>query len=540
MFSWSKSGIITLLCIIVAYIPAMILIQKCEYFLVNDFRPYHISYFENWTQRLFGYFNPFDTNVWLHRPVPESFEWLSSLLFKGHPGIWHIVSLSFRFLTIALVWKLLGYFKCSHHARIIGTLFIAFFPAFPESQLIFAETLLVPFLLITYIGFMVMYKEGGAHNTKTSLVSITTASFILMTMCKEILAPLSLIFLISFYFVLWRKQTYALKILYIIMSLATLLQLQRCYMTIFQPYAHGGENTGHSIVGMVINLMWIFGDSFLLRTNIAPTTLLLFFFSIIGVYQMVCMLKNKQAFDVVVFLCFFSFIICVAIHVLTPYKALRYLYPVAILLVPIIAYGYDAFSPSKTKIKTWIFRYLVFAISLFNLPGIYAQVLSMQASSKADWAFLSYIVQKYSSGKDIVFVKDQDYERSIWTQSELNGVNLTGQLRLGNNGHILEVEKCFDFKHMNSNSIVVSTPILYPDKNKLDIPSLKVDKTFDFTKQGTTYTFLSYIQRFSKTLNPFYRFLAEGGSSPFPGHYWQTYVPVLENVNPEIPYISIE
>ena len=540
MFSWFKSGTITLLCIFAAYIPAMILVQKCEYFLVNDFRPYHISYFENWPQRVLSYFNPFDRGVWLHRPVPESFEWISSLVFKGHPGLWHIVSLSFRLFTIALVWKLLGYFKCSHHARIIGTLFIAFFPAFPESQLIFAETLLVPFLVITYIGFMEMYKEEVVHNTKTSLAVITAVSFILATMCKEILAPLSLVFVVSFYFALWRKQKYFLKTLYIIMSLATLLQLQRCSMTIFQPYAHGNENTGHSFTGMIINLLWILGDSFLLRTNIAPTTVLLFFFSSIGIYQLVRMLKNKNTLNIVAFLCLFSFITCVAIHILTPYRALRYLYPGAILLVPIIAYGYDAFFPSKTRIKRWIFRYLVCAIFFFNLPGIYAQALSMQTSSKADWAFLSYIVQQYSSGKDIVFVKDEDYERSIWAKSELQGVNLTGQLRLGSNGHILEVERSIDFKQLNPNSIVVFTPILYSDKNKLDIPSLKVDKKFDFTRQGTPYVLLSYIQTFAKTFNPFYRFLAEGGSAPFPGHYWQTYVPVLENVNSEVPYLSIE
>ncbi len=540
MFSWSKSGIITLLCVFAAYIPAMMLLQQCDYFLVNDFRPYHISYFESWPQRLFSYFNPFDTNVWLHRPVPESFEWVSSLVFKGHPGMWHIVSISFRLLTIALVWKLLGCFKCSNQARITGTLFVAFFPAFPESQLIFAETLFIPLLLITYIGFMAMYKEAGAHNTKASLVIITTASFILMTMCKEILAPLSFIFLISFYFVLWRKQRYVLRTLYIVMSLATLLQFQRCYMTIFQPYAHGGEDTGNPLMAMITNLLWIFGDSFLLRTNIAPTTLLLFFFFAMGIYQLVRMLKNKQARTMVGFLSIFSFTTCVVIHLLTPYRALRYLYPGAILLVPILAYGYDAISPSKRRIKTWIFRYLVVTIFLFNLPGIYAQALSMQASSKADWAFLSYIAQQYSSGKDIVFVKDEDYERSIWTQSELRGVNLTGQLRLGNHGHISEVERSLDFGHINPNSIVVVTPILYPDKNKLDISSLKVDKTFDFTRQGTPYMLLSYIQTIAKTCNPFFRFLAEGGSSPFPGHYWQTYVPVPEDVNSEVPYLSIE
>ncbi|MCF6149872.1 MAG: hypothetical protein E3K37_14560 [Candidatus Kuenenia sp.] len=540
MFLRSKSGMITLLCIFAAYIPAMMLLQQCEYFLVNDFRPYHISYFESWPQRLLSYFNPFDTNVWLHRPLPESFEWVSSLVFKGHPGMWHIVTLSFRLLTIALVWKLLGCFNCSNHARIIGTLFIAFFPAFPESQLIFAETLLVPLLLITYIGFMSMHKEAGAHNTKVSLVIITTASFILMTMCKEILAPLSFVFLISFYFVLWRKQAGVLKTLYIIMSLATLLQFQRCYMTIFQPYAHGDENTGHPLMAMITNLLWIFGDTFLLRTNIALTTLLLFFFFAIGIYQLVCMLKNKLTCNVVVFLCFFSFTTCVAIHILTPYRALRYLYPGAILLVPIIAYGYNAFFPSKTRIKAWIFRYLVFTMFLFNLPGIYAQVLSMQASSKADWAFLSYIAQQYSSGRDIVFIQDQDYERSIWTQSELRGVNLTGQLRLENHGHISEVERNFDFGHINPNSIVVVTPVLYTDKNKLDISALKVDKKFDFTRQGTPYVILSYIQTIAKTCNPFFQFLAEGGSSPFPGHYWQTYVPILKNVNSELPYLSIE
>ncbi|MBE7445846.1 MAG: hypothetical protein HS132_11585 [Planctomycetia bacterium] len=139
-----------------------------------------------------------------------------------------------------------------------------------------------------------------------------------------------------------------------------------------------------------------------------------------------------------------------------------------------------------------------------------------------------------------MFVKDGDYERSIWAESELRRVNLTGQLRLGSNGHISEVERSIDFKQLNPNSIVVITPILYPDKNKLDISLLRVDKTFDFTRQGTPYVLLSYIQTIAKTPNPFFRFLAEGDSSPFPGHYWQTYVPVPEDVNSEVPYLSIE
>lgn len=536
----SKSGIITLLCIFAAYIPAMILVQQCEYFLVNDFRPYHISCFEDWTQRLFSYFNPFATTVWLHRPVPESFEWASSLIFKGHPGLWHVVSLSFRLLTIALVWILLGCFRCSNQARTIGTLFIAFFPAFPESQLIFAETLLIPFLLITYICFVVLHKEAGTHGAKTSLAVITSASFILMTLCKEILAPLSTTFLIFFYPVLWRRQKYLFRAFYTVMSLATMLQLERCYLTIFQPYAQGSENAGHSPMAVITNLLWILGDSFLLRTNIAPTTILLFLFTAVGFYQLAHMFTGKQLSRGVGLLCVISFSITVVIHLLTPYRALRYLYPGAILLVPAMAYGYDALLPASTRLKAWVFKYLVVAMFLFSLPGIYAQALSMRASSKADWAFLSYIVQQYSTGKDIVFVKEQDYERSIWAKSELRGVNLTGQLRTGNNGHILEVERDIDFQYINPNSIVVFTPVMNPDKNKGGLLSLKIDKTFDFTKQGTVYALLSRIQSLSKTFNPFYRFLAEGGSSPFPGHYWQTYVPVSGDVHSEVPYLSIE
>ncbi|MBF8278297.1 MAG: hypothetical protein HW406_1800 [Candidatus Brocadiaceae bacterium] len=522
----SKSGIITLLCIFAAYIPAMILVQQCEYFLVNDFRPYHISCFEDWTQRLLSYFNPFAATVWLHRPVPESFEWASSLIFKGYPGIWHVVSLSFRLLTIALVWILLGCFRCSNHARIIGTLFIAFFPAFPESQLIFAETLLIPFLLITYIGVIVLYKEAGTRGARTSLAVMTSASFILMTLCKEILAPLSFTFLVFFYPVLWRRQKTLFRAFYTVMSLATLLQLERCYLTIFQPYAQGGENAGHSPMSAITNLVWIVGDSFLLRTNIAPTTILLFLFTIVGFYQLARAFTGKQPSRGVGLLCVISFVITVVIHLLTPYRALRYLYPGAVLLVPAMAYGYDALLPASTRLKSWIFKYLAIALFLFSLPGIYAQALSMQASSKADWAFLSYIVQQYSAGKDIVFVKEPDYERSIWAKSELLGVNLTGQLRTGNNGHILEVESGIDFQSINPNSIVVFTPVMNPDKNKKDLLSLKIDKTFDFTKQGTPYTVLSRIQSLTKTFNPFYRFLAEGGSTPFPGHYWQTYIPV--------------
>lgn len=536
----SKSGIITLLCIFAAYIPAMILVQQCEYFLVNDFRPYHISCFEDWTQRLFSYFNPFDATIWLHRPVPESFEWASSLIFKGHPGLWHVVSLSFRLLTIALVWILLGCFRCSNHARIIGTLFIAFFPAFPESQLIFAETLLIPFLLITYIGVAVLYKDTGTHGARTSLAVMTSASFVLMTLCKEILAPLSFTFLVFFYPVLWRRRKPLFRAFYTVMSLATLLQLERCYMTIFQPYAQGSENAGHSPMAVITNLLWIVGDSFLLRTNIAPTTILLFLFTVVGFYQLVRMFTGKQLSRGVGLLCVISFVITVVIHLLTPYRALRYLYPGAILLVPVMAYGYDVLLPASIRLKAWVFRYLVVAMFLFSLPVIYAQALSMRASSKADWAFLSYIVQQYSAGKDIVFVKDMDYERSIWAKSELLGVNLTGLLRKGNNGHILEVERSIDFKYINPNSIVVFTPVMNPDKNKGGLLSLKIDKTFDFTKQGTLYALLSRIQSLSKTFNPFYRFLAEGGSTPFPGHYWQTYIPVSGGVGSEIPYIPIE
>ena len=536
----SKSGIITLLCVFAAYIPAMILVQQCEYFLVNDFRPYHISCFEDWTQRLLRYFNPFDTTVWLHRPVPESFEWASSLLFKGHPGLWHLVSLSFRLLTIALVWILLGCFRCSNHARITGTLFIAFFPAFPESQLIFAETLLIPFLLITYIGVTVLYKEAGTHGARTSLAVMTSASFILTTLCKEILAPLSFTFLVFLYPVLWQRQKYLFRVFYALMSLATLLQLERCYLTIFQPYAQGGENAGHSPMSAITNLVWIVGDSFLLRTNVAPTTILLFLFTAVGFYQLARMFTGKQLSRGVGLLCIISFVITVVIHLLTPYRALRYLYPGAILLIPAMAYGYDALLPASTRLKAWVFKYLVVALFLFSLPGIYAQVISMQASSKADWAFLSYIVQQYSAGKDIVFVKDQDYERSVWAKSELQGVNLTGQLRTGNNGHNLEVESGIDFQSINPNSIVVFTPVMNPGKNKEDLLSLRIDKTFDFTKQGTPYAVLSHIQSLTKTFNPFYRFLAEGGSTPFPGHYWQTYVPVLGNMHSEVPYLSIE
>ncbi len=536
----SKSGIITLLCIFAAYIPAMILVQQCEYFLVNDFRPYHISCFEDWTQRLLRYFNPFDITVWLHRPAPESFEWASSLIFKGHPGPWHVVSLAFRLLTIVLVWILLGCFRCSNHARIIGTLFIAFFPAFPESQLIFAETLLIPFLLITYIGVVVLYKEARTHSARTSLAVMTSTSFILTTLCKEILAPLSFTFLVFLYPVLWRRQKHLFRVFYALMSLATLLQLERCYLTVFQPYAQGGENAGHSPMAVITNLVWIVGDSFLLRTNIAPTTILLFLFTAVGFYQLARAFTGEQLPRGVGLLCVISFVVTVVIHLLTPYRALRYLYPGAVLLVPAMAYGYDAFLPASTRLKPWIFKYLVVALFLFSLPGIYAQALSMQASSKADWAFLSYIVQQYSTGKDIVFVKEPDYERSIWAKSELRGVNLTGQLRTGNTGHILEVESGIDFQSINPNSIVVFTPVMNPGKNKEDLLSLRIDKTFDFTKQGTPYAILSRIQSLAKICNPFYRFLAEGGSTPFPGHYWQTYVPASGAAHSEVPYLSIE
>ncbi len=537
----SKSGAIPLLCIFIAFIPAMILVQQCEYFLVNDFRPYDRSFQGGWLHIILSCFNPFNTTVWLHRPLPESFEWLSSLIFKGHPGLWHVVALSFRLLIIALVWVFLGCFKCSNHARIIGTLFISFFPSFPESQLIFAETVLIPFLLITYIGLVVLYKDEGMHDSKTSIATITAVSFILTTLCKEILAPLSLAFLIFFYPLLWKRQRYLFRSLYALMSLATLLQLQRCYLTIFQPYAQGDGNNGHSLTAIFTNFIWIFADSFLVRTNVAPTSILLFFFFAIGFYQLARVGKDKRPFLNLELFCIVSFGLSVAIHLLTPYKALRYLYPGAVLLVPIIARGYDASFLTNTKQKTWIFKYLVATMFLFGLPGIYAQALSMQVSSTGDWAFLTYIVQQYSAGKDIVFINNvENYERSVWTKAELYGVNLTGQLKLGNNGRILDVESSIDFKQLNPNSIIVNAPIRRSDKNKLAVPSLVADKKFDFTKQGVPYLLLSYTQTFVKKINPLYQFVAEAGSTKFPGHYWQTYVPVSENVNSEVPYLPIE
>lgn len=359
-----------------AYLPLFAVLSQANYNpLVNDHRPYARTTGGLWPGALLGQLNPFDAGGWLYRPLPEALEWGLSEIFRGWPGGWHCVVLGFRVLMVALVWRLSGYLSTSAATRAAVTSFAALFPSFPESQLIYAEMQIVPVVAAVLLG---LARLCPMDEPPRALVAMTATAFVLLTLCKEILAPLSAVLFLGLLLALrpWRRRA-GLRLASGVMGLALLLQGLRCLRAVAAPYARQAEIVERG-AAVQKNLEWFLDRTFLWTTNLPLTSVVL-----AGLVALA------------------SLVAVMAVYLASPYRALRYVYPAAVLLVPVLALGLDVLGARWPKARTGVAVFLVTVLFALNAPVLWSQAVANRTSTDSDWALLEYLARRRAKGADL-------------------------------------------------------------------------------------------------------------------------------------------
>src|SRR5205823_11201526 len=111
------------------------------------------------------------------------------------------------------------------------------------------------------------------------------------------------------------------------------------------------------------------------------------------------MLRRRSAFDV----CTLTLLaLAVAMSVIAPYQAIRYLSPAAFFMVPVIAAGIDA---SRRILRPAAVNAVAYATLLLLIvyggAVICAQAASMRNSTAADWRLLQYAATALADGRDV-------------------------------------------------------------------------------------------------------------------------------------------
>lgn len=502
------------------FLPLFVMAAQTGYLLIaHDFRSYEHSQQGSWPRHLVSHFT-LEAGGWLYRPFPELVEWLFSALFRGHPGLWHLVMLGFRLINVLLAFKLLRLLGTSSEARLLGTVFVAFFPSFPESQLPFAETLLVPLLtaVLVGVGFM-LTEEARDVPAKMGRVAVATVvAFVLFTMCKEILAPVSVIVLIAVCYAVWTTRPAGWRAWVGIAVLATTFQVFRCYQALSAPYANPEGSRS-----VLINLKWIIATEFLWNTNTRLTGMAVIVLTLLGGWQVTRWgVPRFRRTYVITGLCAAVFTMHVAIHAVTPYHAIRFLYPAAVVIAPLLAQGCDLIGTWHRKAQQTLVILLVVTFALFNAPVLWAQAAGLHHSSVADWTLLTYLADRHSEGRTIgYFGRTVDPEPFFWIDKELHGLNLTGRVREGA-GRVVEIVQRAGLEAMPRGSILV---VSWDDAARLLFATesgFREQTTFSSTSEGSRFDrVLEHILVLGQALNRSYTFLADAGSPPFPGRRWR-------------------
>lgn len=503
------------------YVPLFLLISQCDYSLVNDFRPFHMDFSGRWPKEIMDrMINPSAMEYWLYRPVPEMLEWFFAGVFRGSPGVWHLLTLGMRIVTISLVWKLLVAFNLSRKSVIFATLFVAFFPAIPEVWLTYAEIWTMPLLLASYLGLVKLYTFRDKLCENRALILKTTIAFVLLSMCKEVLAPLSFVFLIGYFFVLWKNGKLLGRAALVVMGVALIVQAHHCIMTLHAPYGASRISMIERVGG---NSIWIIKNLFLFNTNILPVSLILIAIFIAGFGYLVWQCRERREIAAIAL---GGLMVCVAVNSIVPFRALRYLYPCGIMMAVVLGFGIDfliVWLP-KTRCGHYVLTFVIAAIYVFNTPVLLAQAFVMWNTSRTDWLFLNHVVVEFSKGRDVVLIKSANYERSYWIKGELEGVNMTGQLGVRGVGRYIEIEKVEDVVNTKPNSLIIlANAFEAQDSGGLKNSLLAEEKRFDLRNDGIIFPLLGKWRAIVLKLNPCFEYVSDAGSSRFPGHYWITY-----------------
>ncbi|MHC4471491.1 MAG: hypothetical protein ACYS99_11060 [Planctomycetota bacterium] len=534
--------VVVLAAVVVVYAVFFLEVGQCEYSLVNDLRPYQVGMPEEhlivpvephllgqsqgWPQKMLDtLFDPFSEQAWLYRPLPDFMEWGLSSLFRGSPGDWHLVIAALRLLTILLTYRLLAALGSGVEGRALGTLYVAFFPAVPEIQVTYAEIWLLPSLLLTLLAFTHVRKlpEDGRLAGRSALAAVLP--LVALTMCKEILAPLSLVLLIGFGAHLRRRGAVG-KAALAVMTLATVVQLHRCYLAVFQPYASGGTGVEREglLDSVLPSLAWATKSLLLLPSTTLGTSILLGVLILAGAVGTARRLAGKVSRDLA-FVLLASLLVVLGAALVSPYRALRYLYPAAVLLAPLLAWGYTVLLEDKAA---WLRQtanvFLFVTMAVFGGSVVLAQAVALKTSSRADWAFLDHLAGRHAAGHDVVLVVDGGTERAHWIECELKGIQLTGHVELTLPGYFHVVSSFEEASTARSGSVVA--PGDPPRRETLlaaDRAGFVPARTFDFREDAGTAWLLSRIRVVAKWLNPAFSYVKDAGSPRYPGHRWVTY-----------------
>jgi len=514
----------------VVYALVILDVTRSEYSLVDDYRAFtllHIGVARDvLVETLVDWHAP---DAWLYRPLPDAVSYTLASLLQHHPGTWHTLLILVRLACVALVFAIARKSASSVAAACAAAAYFAFFPALPELHLMRVEGWLTATLSAALLGW-ISFEKSNAESFGRGV--ITALAFVASTISKEIVAPILLVLLVLLARHYWRRGT-AARAMLVVMTIAVMIQFGRFLLVFHDPYTRSGSVNG--VMNLAKNAFWVAKVMMLATTSFPLVSLALIVAIIAGAFA----LRSQPP----IFAMGISMMLAlsVAMAIIAPYPAIRYLYPAALFLVPLLAIG---FPPRETWAMT-----IIIALAVFGGAQLVAQAASMRACSRADWELLRMEASTISSGRDVVVIADADFERGLWMRAELVGVdprwafltyvaqqyerekpvkwplpppggpvNLTGLVH--GRGRFMTVAPLSD----------TAPDTLVVDANPLVVPAgYRVVRQIDFRRDDALAPSLEAFGRVMRVINPRFRYASDLGEVGFPGYSW----PLLRRIVPD-------
>lgn len=512
--------------VVVVYGAVAIEISGAHYSLVSDYIEMANMHAGFWPAAILKRLvNPFDAGAWIYRPFADVVSWLLGVILEHHVGAWHALLIAFRLISVGAAYAVARTISGTC-AAIVAAAYFAFFPAIPEVDLTRVETYLILTLSLAFYGYVRLARGGSG-------VWLTALAFIAATMSKEVVAPLMVLLFAFFVPVLWRRGTAGGAAL-AAMALALLNDVVRFVLLFFEPYAV--HRQGGMISALAHQGFWVAKVLLLATTNVAIMPLLLLVWFALGAYA----LWRDRAIAIGAML-----LLSLAMAVIAPYPALRYLSPAAFFVVPLLAAGIEESRRRMPKAADVCAYASLVLFIVFGGAQLAAQAASMKNSTTADDQLLRYAAGALARGRDVVMIEDYDFERAFWVRAELAGidprypfityvgyqsarnlpivwpkpvaapVNLTGAVAANAAGRFATIRPPLHF--VPGALVIPANPEI-----RTIAANAKPEMTFDARDDAMTH-FLARFERFAHTTNPKFHFLFDLGEWPFPGSSWTVF-----------------
>lgn len=522
---------------LIAIVYALVAIEaaRSEFLLVDDYLSFAMSRIGEWPAGIAASLADFSSpGAWLYRPFRDAMSWLFSTIFRNRPGVWHLVLLALRLASVALAFGIARRSASSAVAVVAGAAYFAFFPAIPELGLFRAESYLMPALAAAFLGWLRLSRGEDA-------VAWTAIAFVLATMSKEIMAPLLAVLFLLLAPLFWRRGNGA-RLALLLMFAALLNQSVRCAMAMSDPYAQG---SGSLVARAAANAFWTAKVLLLAATSFAPLSLILLALFVLGGLSILRQIRAAQTH-------FFAAGIVLMVLAATgltiagAYPAIRYIYPIALFLVPVLALGVDELRRiAGDRLAAATACGAVVLLAIFGGANLWAQAAAMRASTRADWQLLNHVANAFARGEDVTVIDDPDFERAFWIRGELVGVdprwpflsyvaqqyaadkrviwprpagaiNLTGRVPAEPRARFLLISQKSDFSAVRG-MLIPANPFTEVER----LPrGVTVAQRIDYRHDDFSFTPLSAFARLAHYVNPRFHYAVDLGHSPYPGHYW--------------------